>query len=53
MEQKKVSKENQKLINLMINKSQDSFLLAIELYNKPTITLNVEDLLFLFVMHGN
>ena len=26
----------------MINKSQDSFLLAIELYNKPTITLNVE-----------
>ena len=34
MEQKKVSKENQKLINFMINKSQDSFLLAIELYNK-------------------
>lgn len=53
MEQKKVSKENQKLINLMINKSQDSFLLAIELYNKPTITLNVENLLFLFAMHGN
>ena len=48
-----LSKENQKLINLMINKSQDSFLLAIELYNKPTITLNVEDLLFLFAMHGN
>lgn len=42
MEQKELSKENQKLINLMINKSQDSFLLAIELYNKPTIMLNVE-----------
>ena len=28
MEQKKVSKENQKLINLMINKSQDSFFVS-------------------------
>ncbi len=38
----KISKENKKLIDLMLTKSQDSFLLAIEIYNKPTITLNVE-----------
>ena len=36
-------KNNQKkLIDLMTEKSQQSFLLALELYNKPTIKLNVE-----------
>lgn len=34
--------EDNNLINLMINKSEESFLLAIELYNKPTISLNIE-----------
>lgn len=42
MTENKPSKENKKLINLMLTKSQDSFLLAIEIYNKPTISLNVE-----------
>lgn len=42
MAENKLSKENKKLIDLMLNKSQDSFLLAIEIYNKPTISLNVE-----------
>lgn len=38
-----MSKKNEQLIiNNMIDKSIDSFLLAIELFNKPTIKLNVE-----------
>lgn len=35
-------KINNGLIKLMVDKSEESFLLAIELYNKPTISLNVE-----------
>lgn len=39
----KMSKSEQtKLMNMLLKKSQESFLLAIELYNKPTISLNVE-----------
>ncbi len=38
----KAKKDTTKLINLMVEKSQESLLLAIELYNKPTITLNIE-----------
>lgn len=34
--------EREKLINNMLAKSQSSFLLAIELFNKPTIDLNTE-----------
>lgn len=34
--------DQEKLYNLMIKKSKQSFLLAIELFNKPTISLNVE-----------
>lgn len=34
--------DKEKLYNLMIKKSKESFLLAIELFNKPTISLNVE-----------
>lgn len=41
-EKKKISSENKKLISLMLNKSQDSFILAIELYNKPTTSLNID-----------
>lgn len=37
-----MKKEDKLLMNHMIDKSQQSFLLAIELYNKPTIKINVE-----------
>lgn len=37
-----MKKENKKLYDLMVNKSTQSFMLAIELYNKPTINLNIE-----------
>lgn len=37
-----MKRDESKLLNLMIEKSQESFLLAIELFNKPTIKLNVE-----------
>lgn len=35
-----------KLINLMVKKSEESFLLAIEIYNKPTIKYRVEGFAF-------
>ena len=38
--------ETQRLINLMLEKSQESFLLAIETYNKPTIRFRVEGFSF-------
>ena len=38
--------EKTKLINLMLDKSQESFLLAIEIYNKPTIKFRVEGFCF-------
>ena len=41
-----ISKENQKLINNMLNKSKESFLLAIEIYNKPTINIRTEGFVF-------
>ena len=34
--------DNKDLINTLIEKSQESFLLAIEIYNKPTIKYRVE-----------
>ena len=37
-----MKKDDKQLMELMIQKSQQSFLLALELYNKPTIKLNVE-----------
>ena len=37
-----MTKNQKKLMDLMIEKSQQSFLLSLELYNKPTIKLNVE-----------
>ncbi|VEU82472.1 DUF3644 domain-containing protein [Acholeplasma hippikon] len=43
MEQKK---EKEKLISLMVEKSQESFLLGIEIYNKPTIKYKVEGFTF-------
>ena len=39
---KRISKDSKKLMQLLIEKSQESFLLSIELFNKPTISLNVE-----------
>lgn len=39
---KRISKDSEKLMALLIEKSQESFLLSIELFNKPTISLNVE-----------
>ena len=39
-------KEVQPLIDLMLEKSQESFLLAIETYNKPTIKFRVEGFTF-------
>ena len=38
--------DNQQLIDKMIEKSQESFLLAIEVYNKPTIKYRVEGFSF-------
>ena len=40
------NKNKQALLNLMIEKSQESFLLAIEVYNKPTIKYRVEGFCF-------
>ena len=37
---------NNSLISLMLEKSQESFLLAIEVYNKPTIKFRVEGFCF-------
>lgn len=37
-----LKKEDKLLLNLMVDKSKQSFLLAIELFNKPTIKINVE-----------
>lgn len=41
-----VNKENEKLIEVMLEKSQEAFLLAIEIYNKPTIKYKVEGFTF-------
>ncbi len=38
--------KNNKLVDLMIKKSEESFLLAIEIYNKPTIKYRVEGFAF-------
>lgn len=38
-----------KLINFMIEKSQESFLMAIEVYNKPTIKFRVEGFSFFYL----
>lgn len=41
-----VKKETEKLIEVMLEKSQEAFLLAIEIYNKPTIKYKVEGFTF-------
>ncbi len=38
--------ENKELINNLINKSKEAFILAIEIYNKPTIKYRVEGFAF-------
>ena len=40
--------ENEKLINELLNKSQEAFLMAIEIYNKPIIKYRLEGFVFLF-----
>ena len=37
----------------LCGKSQEAFLLAIELYNRPTIKYRVEGCAFSFAMHGS
>ena len=44
---------NNELINNMLDKSEEAFLMAIEIYNKPTIKYRLEGFAFLSVMHGN
>lgn len=39
--------EQNKLINLFLNKSIDAFMLAIEIYNKPTITYRLDSFIIL------
>lgn len=41
------------LIDNLLNKSEEAFLMAIEIYNKPTINYRLEGFIFLYVMHGN
>lgn len=44
---------NLTLSDKLLEKSKEAFLLAIEIYNKPTIKYRVKDLLSSFVMLGN
>lgn len=37
----------------LLEKSKEAFVMAIEIYNKPTIKYRVEGFSFLYVMHGN
>lgn len=41
-----IKNEKEKLIEIMLEKSQEAFLLAIEVYNKPTIKYKVEGFTF-------
>ena len=41
------------LIFKLLEKSQEAFILAIEIYNKPTIKYRVEGFSFLSAMPGN
>lgn len=44
---------DEELIDNLLNKSEEAFLMAIEIYNKPTINYRLEGFTFLYVMHGN
>ena len=37
---------NQELINTLLDKSEEAFLMAIEIYNKPTISYRLEGFAF-------
>ena len=41
------------LTDKLLEKSKEAFVLAIEIYNKPTIKYRVEGFAFFFVMPGN
>ena len=45
--------KSDKLINSLLDKSEEAFLMAIEIYNKPTIKHRLEGFAFLYAMHGN
>lgn len=42
MDEKELTTDSKKLLQMMLSKSQESFLLAIELYNRPTLSLNID-----------
>jgi len=37
----------------LLEKSKEAFVMAIEIYNKPTIVYRVEGFSFLYAMHGS
>lgn len=37
----------------LVEKSKEAFVMAIEIYNKPTIVYRVEGFSFLYAMHGS
>ena len=37
----------------LIDKAKEAFILAIEIYNKPSIRYRLEGFSFLFAMHGS
>lgn len=40
-------------IDRLLDKSKEAFVMAIEIYNKPTIKYRLEGFSFLYVMLGN
>ena len=41
------------LVSKLLEKSIEAFLMAIEIYNKPSIHYRVEGFSFLYAMHGS
>lgn len=44
---------NQTTVSRLINKAKEAFVMAIEIYNKPSIQYRLEGFSFLFAMLGN
>lgn len=42
-----------KYVNALLNKSEEAYLMSIEIINKPTINYRTEGFCFSFAMHGN
>lgn len=47
------TEELNKYINALLNKSEEAYLMSIEIINKPTINYRTEGFCFLSVMLGN